>query len=104
MNKFNFLVSVKEASEKKFSTKSYGYDPEEVDKFLDKLIIDKKTSHNLIESLKNQFDNISQKNILLENELSELKDKLEISQINLNKYNKQYFNKEDSKDTYKTKK
>ena len=79
------LLTTKDILEKEFNFDVRGYRPQEVDKFLDLVIKDYTEYQSIIKKLAVEIKNLESENQSLQNEIRDLKSKLDIATSNTGK-------------------
>ncbi len=79
------FLTTKDILEKEFNFDVRGYRPQEVDKFLDLVIKDYTEYQNIIKKLAIEIKNLEGENQTLQNEIRDLKSKLDIATSNTGK-------------------
>lgn len=76
------FLTTKDILEKEFNFDVRGYRPQEVDKFLDLVIKDYNEYQNIIKKLAVEIKNLESENQTLQNEIRDLKSKLDLATSN----------------------
>lgn len=79
------FLTTKDILEKEFNFDVRGYRPQEVDKFLDLVIKDYTEYQNIIKRLAGEIKNLESENQTLQNEVRDLKSKLDLATSNSGK-------------------